>query len=174
MGDPKKPRKKYSTPRNPWSSDQLAQELYLVGTYGLRNKRELWKAQTELSRLRKEARSLLAAAADVRARRERNFLEYLGRRGLIDTSASVDDVLELIVENVLDRRLQTVVWKKGLSPTLHTARQMVTHRHIKIGDRVTTIPSYWVSADEEEKVKIKEDSRLIKQLAAESSNQEAE
>ncbi|MDH2899578.1 MAG: 30S ribosomal protein S4, partial [archaeon] len=70
MGDPKKPRAKFNPPRNPWRSDQLSQELYLLGTYGLRNKRELWRAQTYLSNIRKQARQLLAAASDIRGREE--------------------------------------------------------------------------------------------------------
>jgi small subunit ribosomal protein S4 len=67
LGDPKKARKQYSRPRSPWRADQLAQELYLLGTYGLRNKRELWKAETQLSSVRKQARTLLAATQVVRS-----------------------------------------------------------------------------------------------------------
>jgi small subunit ribosomal protein S4 len=74
LGDPKKPRKQFRRPKSPWRSDQLAQELYLLGTYGLRNKRELWKAETQLSSLRKQARTLLAATQEVRSREESKLL----------------------------------------------------------------------------------------------------
>jgi len=91
LGDPKKPKNKYSTPRNPWSSDQLSSELYLLGTYGLRNKRELWKIETELSRIRKQARSLLAAPPDVRERTSGALINRLYSLGLVSEGASIDE-----------------------------------------------------------------------------------
>jgi small subunit ribosomal protein S4 len=127
MGDPKKPRKKYTRPRTPWRADLLAQELYLVGTYGLRNKRELWKAQTLLSKIRKQARMLLAAPPEIRAKREATLLTSLAKKGLVSTDATLDDVLSLTVENILARRLQTVVWRKGLASTPYQARQFIAH-----------------------------------------------
>ncbi len=158
MGDPKKPRKKYSTPRTPWRVDLLSQELYIVGTYGLRNKHELWKAQTTLSKIRKQARTLLAAPPEVRTERERVLLTSLAKKGIVTPDATLDDILSLTVENILSRRLQTVVWKKGLASTPYQARQLVTHRHIVIGDRAITKPSYMVSADEEQLVAVREGS----------------
>lgn len=166
MGDPKKPRKQYQTPKNPWQSDQLSQELYLVGTYGLRNKRELWRAQTELSRIRKQTRALLAAPADRRAAREPQLLRFIGRLGLISEAAGVDDVLGLTIENVLERRLQTVVWRKGYAHTPQQARQMITHGHITLSDRVITVPSYLVRREEEEQVRLREGSRFQQELVA--------
>lgn len=154
MGDPKKPRKKYSRPKSPWRSDQLAQELYLVGTYGLRNKRELWKAQTQLSKIRKQARRLLAASEDIRLREERKLLDSLIRKGLVKEGATLDDILSLTVEDVLAKRLQTVIFKKGLAVSPLQARQMIVHGHVTVGERVVRIPSYWVKRDEEDKIRI--------------------
>lgn len=170
MGDPKKARPKFDPPRNPWQSDQLSQELFLLGTYGLRNKRELWRAQTYLSNIRKQARQLLAAAADVRGREEPKLLQHLARQGLIRNSMpSLDDVLSLTIENVLERRLQTLVWKRGLARTPYQARQFVAHGHISLNNRRVTIPSYLVSPTEETTVKFVEGSRLAKSLAAASA-----
>lgn len=160
MGDPKKPRKKYSTPRNPWQADQLSRELHLMGVYGLRNKRELWKIETELSRIRKQARRLLAQPVEERIDDETRLLKALSRRGIISEAATLDDVLGLTVENLLDRRLQSMVKQKGLSSSIHTARQMVVHGHVKIMDRVVTIPGYLVRTDEEPTVRIKEGSSM--------------
>jgi small subunit ribosomal protein S4 len=160
LGDPKKPSKKYSSPRNPWRADQLAQELYLLGVYGLRNKREFWRAQTQLSNLRKQARNLLATTTEMRIREEPKFLDSLKKRGIIGTGATLDDVLSLTVENLLERRLQTIVWRKGIAISPHQARQLITHRHVTIVDRIITIPSYNVSADEEGHVTIREGSTL--------------
>ena len=149
MGDPKKTRKQYSRPRSPWRADQLAQELYLLGTFGLRNKRELWKAQTQLSSVRKQARTLLAATEAVRLREERKLLDSLRRRGLIGESATLDDILSLTVEDVLARRLQSMVFKKGMAVTPLHSRQLIVHGHVSVGGRIITVPGYEVGGREE-------------------------
>jgi small subunit ribosomal protein S4 len=149
LGDPRKPRKQYSRPRSPWRADQLAQELYLLGTFGLRNKRELWKSQTHLSSIRKQARTLLAATEQVRLREEKKLLDSLRSRGLVTEAATLDDILSLTVEDLLSRRLQTMVFKKGMAVSPLHARQLVVHGHITIGGRVITIPGYEVGHDEE-------------------------
>jgi len=164
LGDPKKPRKKYVTPRKAWQADQLARELHLVGTYGLRSKRELWRMETELSRIRKQARMLLAAPEEERALNESKLLSYLSRIGIVGSMPTLDDVLGLTVEDLLERRLQTIVMRKGLASSIHHARQLIVHGHVKIGDRVVTVPSYIVGAAEEAKVRLREDSPLVKQL----------
>ncbi|MBI4257639.1 MAG: 30S ribosomal protein S4 [Thaumarchaeota archaeon] len=165
MGDPRKPKKKYAAPRNPWRSDRISQELYLLGTYGLRNKRELWIAQTELSRIRTQARELLVAPTDIRNVQEKRLLESLRRVGLIGIEATLDDVLGLTVENFLERRLQTVVVKKGIARSPYQARQMITHGHVEVGERIITIPSYIVKAAEDAAVRIRDDSSLAKTAA---------
>ena len=152
MGDPKKARKTFNRPRSPWRGDQLAMELYLLGSFGLRNKRELWKAQTGLSSVRKQARTLLAATEQVRLREEKKLLDSLKRRGLVADEATLDDILSLTVEDVLGRRLQTLVFKKGMALSPLHARQLVVHGHVTIGERVITIPGYGVRRDEEESV----------------------
>ncbi len=149
MGDPKKARKTFNRPRSPWRADQLAQELYLLGTFGLRNKRELWKAQTDLSSVRKQARTLLAATEQVRLREEKRLLDSLRKKGLVAEGATLDDILSLTVEDVLARRLQSMVFKKGMAVSPLHARQLVTHGHVKIGARLITIPGYAVGRDEE-------------------------
>ncbi len=162
MGDPKKPRKKYATPRMTWQADQLARELWIVGKYGLRNKRELWIAETELSRIRNQARKLLAEPIETRVEAEKRLLKSLSRKGLIGSSPSLDDILGLIVESLLDRRLQSMVKSKGLVPSIQAARQAVTHGHVKVGDRRVTIPGYLVRINEESTVRLIEGSNLAK------------
>jgi small subunit ribosomal protein S4 len=149
MGDPRKARKQYSRPRSPWRADQLAQELYLLGTFGLRNKRELWKSQTHLSSIRKQARTLLAATEQVRLREEKKLLDSLRRGGLVTETATLDDILSLTVEDLLSRRLQTMIFKKGMALSPLHARQLIVHGHVAIGGRVITIPGYEVGHDEE-------------------------
>jgi small subunit ribosomal protein S4 len=177
MGDPKKSRKRYSPPRNPWRSDQLSQELFLLGTYGLRNKKELWRAQTRLSNFRKQARHLLAASTDVRGREEPKLLTHIGKLGLVQNEQStLDDVLSLTVENILERRLQTLVWKHGLAKSPYQARQLISHGHIALNERRMTIPSYLVSPGEEGSLSYSSGSSFAKfaQAAASSALETSE
>ena len=144
MGDPKKPRKKYETPSHPWQKDRLIEELRLVGQYGLRNKRELWKFKTMLSEIRGRARQLLAVPPEERRAQEKALIRRLYEIGILDENATLDDILSLTVEDLLKRRLQTVVYELGLARTIHQARQMIVHRHITVNGRVVTSPSYIV------------------------------
>ena len=132
----------------------MAQELYLLGTFGLRNKRELWKSQTQLSSVRKQARTLLAATQAVRLREEKKLLDSLIRKGLIREGATLDDILSLTVEDMLARRLQTMVFKKGMALSPLHARQLVVHGHVAVGDRVITVPGFEVGASGEGAIKL--------------------
>ena len=149
MGDPKKARKKFSRPRSPRRADQLAQVLYRLGTFGLRNKRELWKAETQLSSVRKQARTLLAATQTVREREEKKLLDSLRKKGLIKEEATLDDILSLTIEDMLARRLQSMVFKKGMALSPLHARQLIVHGHISVGKRVITVPGYEVGGQDE-------------------------
>ncbi len=153
----------FTPPRNPWRSDQLSQELFLLGTYGLRNKRELWRAQTKLSNYRKQARQLLAASSDVRGREEPKLMNYLNRLGLVQgMQNTLDDVLSLTIENLLERRLQTLVWKRGLAKSPYQARQFISHGHIALNQRRITVPSYIVSPTEEDSLSFSSGSKFQK------------
>jgi len=162
LGDPKKQRKSYETPRHPWRKDQLEVEIHLMGDYGLRNKRELWRYKTMLSEVRGIARSLLGATEAERARLEREYLAKLSRIGVLSESASIDDILDLEIRDLLERRLQTLVFRKGLAKTLYQARQLVSHGHIAVAGRVVSVPGYVVKRDEEPKMKYFEHSPLSK------------
>ncbi len=153
MGDPKKNRKKYETPRHPWRKDQIDVELRLIGEYGLRNKRELWRYKTMLSQIRGIARSLLAKSESERVKAEKEYLLKLSRIGVLPEETSIDDVLDLDIKGLLERRLQTVVFRAGLSKSIHQARQLISHGHIAIGNRVVAVPSYLVQKTEESAIK---------------------
>lgn len=153
MGDhPKNSRKLWRKPKRPLNYDLLNEELHVLGTFGLKNKRELWKAHTELSRIRNQARSLLALTQDVRSKKEPVLIKSLTRTGLIKENSTLDDVLNLKVTDVLSRRLQTFIQKKESIKSPYLARQIVVHGHVMIGDRVVTVPSYTVKVDEEEQI----------------------
>ncbi|RLE54639.1 MAG: 30S ribosomal protein S4 [Thermoprotei archaeon] len=150
MGDPKRPRKKWRGPRHPWRKDVLIEELRLVGEYGLRNKRELWIAKEFLRRIRARARQLLALPPEEREKGERELVRRLYKLGLLPSeNATIDDILSLTVRDVLERRLQTIVYRKGLARSIHEARQLIVHDHIAIGGRRVNCPGHLVTRDEE-------------------------
>jgi small subunit ribosomal protein S4 len=152
MGDPRKPKKMFRRPRRIWTTDQLNAELYIIGSYGLRNKRELWRAQSEVARFRNQARALLALPTEVRQEKETQLLTFLNRLGLVNQSATLDDVLNLKIEDLLERRLQTIVMKKGQTKSPQQARQMVAHGHVSLGNRIVNIPGYLVRREEEQQI----------------------
>ena len=158
MGDTKNFRRVWKKPKRPLNFDLKMEELKILGTFGLKPKRELWNARTELSRVRNQARSLLALRQDVRDREEPILLKSLSRVGYVEPDATLDDVLNLELSDLFSRRLQTVVQKKFFFKTPYQARQAVSHGHILIGDRIVNIPSYVVSVDEESKVKLTTES----------------
>ena len=164
MGDPKYPRKVWRKPKRPLNYELKMDELQTLGTFGLRTKRELWKAHTELSRVRQQARSLLALTQKVRDEKEPVLLKSLSRIGLISTEATLDDVLNLKPTDLLARRLQTIVSNKLGFKTPYQARQAVIHGHIMVGDRKIDIPSYTVTVDEEDSVHFSPESKIPEML----------
>jgi len=173
MGDPKLPRRVWRKPKRPLNYELKMEELKTVGTFGLRTKRELWKTNTELSRIRHQARSLLALRQEVRDEKEPILMKSLARIGLVSSDATLDDVLNLNVDNLLARRLQTIVSKKMGFKTPYQARQAVIHGHIMIGDRKIDIPSYTVTVGEEDSIHFTPESKIPGMLEKTKSEPEA-
>ncbi|MGQ3413321.1 30S ribosomal protein S4 [Natrinema sp. LN54] len=158
--------KQYETPNHPYQGERIASEHSLVDRYGLKNKEELWRAQSELRSYRREARELLGQAQDDETviRRSEEFLGRLKRVGILDETDELGDILSLEVEDVLERRLQTVVYRSGLANTAQQARQYIIHGHIVVGDQRHRVPSYVVDVDEEDLVAFDENSPLADEL----------
>jgi len=165
MGDPKYPRRAWKKPKRPLNYDLKMEELKTLGTFGLKTKRELWKAHTQLSRVRHQARSLLALREEIRKREEPILMNSLTRIGLVSESSTLDDVLNLQVTDLLSRRLQTIVHKTLEFKTPYQARQAVVHGHVMIGDRVINVPSYTVQIAEEKDIHLTQESSLKNLLA---------
>jgi small subunit ribosomal protein S4 len=172
MGDPKLPRRVWKKPKRPLNYELKMEELKTVGTFGLRTKRELWKVNTELSRVRHQARSLLALRQEVREEKEPILMKSLARIGLVSSDATLDDVLNLNVDDLLSRRLQTIVSKKLGFKTPYQARQAVIHGHIMIGDRKIDIPSYTVTVGEEDIIHFSPESKIPEMLEKTKSEPE--
>jgi len=152
MGDPRRNRKKFSSPGHPYQQARLESELIIVGKYGLRNKRELWRARTKIGNYRSQARSLLALETEERYAKEKLLITKLQKLGIISEGTETDDILGLDIEQYLKRRLQTLVLEKGFAGTIHQARQLITHRHIAINGRVMTSPGYIVPVKLEDSI----------------------
>jgi small subunit ribosomal protein S4 len=170
MGDPKTSRRIWQKPKRPLNYDLIMDELKTLGTFGLKTKRELWKTQTELSRVRLQARSLLALRQDERERKEPILMQSLSKIGLVNENSTLDDVLNLQVTDLLSRRLQTIAQRKLYFKTPYQARQAIVHGHIMIGDNVVTIPSYIVKTEEEAKIRLIPESRFNETLSKPESD----
>lgn len=164
MGHPKKLRKKYETPKKPYDKERLNEESKLVKDYGLKNKRELWRAESMLRNFRRIARELQGKKDE---KKEKELIDKLVRIGLIAPKSNLDDVLELKEADILERRLQTVVFKRGLAKTIKAARQLITHGHILINKRKVWWPSYIVPVAEETKITL--DSKMNNALTVKSN-----
>lgn len=144
MGDPKRARKKYESARKEWSTERIEKEGKVVEFYGLKNNREIRKLETLLSRKRENARKLLAMDIAKRAEKEKELMQSLNTIGLLKEGSNLEDVLGLSLEEIMERRLETIVWRKNLSLTTKQARQFITHGHIAVNGRKVTAPSYIV------------------------------
>ncbi|KAF3078322.1 40S ribosomal protein S9 [Orbilia oligospora] len=155
---PRAPRtysKTYKVPRRPFESARLDSELKIVGEYGLRNKREVWRVQLTLSKIRRAARQLLTLdEKDPKRLFEGNALiRRLVRAGILDDSRmKLDYVLALKIEDFLERRLQTQVYKLGLAKSIHHARVLIRQRHIRVGKQIVNVPSFVVRLDSQKHI----------------------
>jgi small subunit ribosomal protein S4 len=151
MGDIKKHRKKYERPYKPWDRRVLEETNRLAGYYGLRNKRELWRMSFLAKKYRRIARQLLAAPKSESWKVE-PIIKKLQDLGILGKDVTLDDLLDLSVEQFLERRLQTIVWRKGFAKSPYMARQLITHGHIRVNGRRIRQPGYLVKLEEEDKI----------------------
>jgi len=149
MGDPKKIKNKYETPRKLWDLARIKKEKRLITVYGLKNMREVWVALQHLKKARRNAIRNIALGAEG-VQKGKPLLARLAKLGILPENSKLEDVLSLTVENFLDRRLQTRVFKKGLAKTIKQARQLITHGFIAIDGKKVTVPSYMVDAKEDQ------------------------
>ncbi len=157
----------YETPNHPFQGERIAQEADLLGRYGLKNKEELWRAQSQLRSFRREARRLLGNAqgdSDVAEGEGAAFVNRLRRLGILSEDDEISQVLSLDVTDLLERRLQTVAYRKGLGNTPKQARQFIVHGHVTVDGARVTVPSKKVEVTEESSVSFDETSPLADEL----------
>ncbi|MFH1506120.1 MAG: 30S ribosomal protein S4 [archaeon] len=149
MGDPKKIRKKFKKPMHPWQKGRIDLEKELSKKYGLKNKQEIWKMDSILKNFKDQIKKLSSLDTPQSRKEQKQLMDRIVKLGFIKQEAGVDGILGLELENMLERRLQTLVIKKGFARSMKQARQFITHKHVTIGNKKVTAPSYLVTLQEE-------------------------
>tara|TARA_B000000441_G_C21666270_1_gene304431 strand:+ start:268 stop:870 length:603 start_codon:yes stop_codon:yes gene_type:complete len=167
MGEPKFSRPRTQTPTHPWKQARIDEEHDLKERYGLKKvggMREIWREKSALRRHRNQAMKLIGRVDSTEghyAKEKDQLLNSLTKKGLLQTGADVGDVLEINVEHMLSRRLQSVVYYKGLAPSMRAARNLIVHGHICIGDQRMTVPGYHILKEEEDSLKYSDNSPFV-------------
>ena len=167
MGEPKFSRSRTQTPTHPWKQARIDEEHDLKERYGLKKvggMREIWREKSALRRHRNQAMKLIGRVDSTEghyAKEKDQLLNSLTKKGLLQIGADVGDVLEINVEHMLSRRLQSVVYYKGLAPSMRASRNLIVHGHICIGDQRMTVPGYHVLKEEEDSLKYSENSPFV-------------
>ncbi|MCS7123656.1 MAG: 30S ribosomal protein S4 [Candidatus Aenigmarchaeota archaeon] len=144
-------KKKYSKPFRPWDEERLIEEKKMMKKYGLKRKKELWVSEAILRKFRRMARE---AAAKNDENLKNTLIKKLYKLGILEINADLASVLNLTVEDILKRRLQTILFNKNLAKSIKHARQLITHKKVFIGDRIVPFPSYLVGREEENYIRV--------------------
>jgi len=112
--------------------------------------------------LKSQAKSLISSSDESAELQKKKLFDRVRRLNLLKGNISLDEILSLKVEDLLERRLQTLVYRQGLARTMKQARQMIVHGHIMVGDKVISSPSYLVKAHEESRIRFRETSPFAK------------
>ncbi|PIN94531.1 30S ribosomal protein S4 [Candidatus Pacearchaeota archaeon CG10_big_fil_rev_8_21_14_0_10_30_48] len=155
--------KQFERPRKAFDIVRIKSENKIVTRYGLKNKKEIWKARAKLNRIRKRAKKLINADQGV----QQEFVDKLNKLGF--KIENVVDVLALTEEDILKRRLQSVLVEKKIATTHKGARQLITHKHTMIEGKIVNIPSYQVNTEEEKKIKLLQKNKKSKLIVEESN-----
>lgn len=158
MGDIKKHKKKYSTPSHPWQRVRIDEEKAIQQEYGTKNKKEIWKMRSLVRNLKAQGRSLIAKRGEQATKEKEQLFGRVRDLGLVKGTIEVDNVLGIQLKDAMERRLQTLLVRKGIAKTMKQARQLITHEHIMVSGRKITIPTYVVKISEEDSISYSSDS----------------
>ncbi len=147
MGDPKKMKKHYESPKKPWEKSRLEEERKIVTEYGIRRKKEIRRLETIIRDLRRRARNLIATKNE---KETKLLIEKVIKLGILaKADPALEDILGIELKDILERRLQTLVVKKGLANTIKQARQFITHGHITLAGQKIISPNYIATVEDE-------------------------
>lgn len=136
---------KFERPKRPWDKARIEKEKKILQEFGLRRKNEIWRAEQVLRNFRRQARELIASHD---TKREQELVGKVNRMGLVEKTAKMEDILALKTEDLLNRRLQTVITNSGMASTAKQARQFIVHGHIAVNGVRTRFPSYIVRRED--------------------------
>lgn len=160
MGDPKKLKKKYTPSSHPWIRADIERNKVLCQDFGLRTRKEILIASSFLTKYKDIAKRLIANKTAQGEIERTQMREKLQKFGLISATSNLEDILGLELKDILARRLQSLVYRKGLARSMNQARQFIVHRHILVGDKEITSPSCIISVEDEHKIAFKSSSSL--------------
>ena len=152
MGDPIRFRRKHVTPTQPWQRQRILDENKILKEYGLKSKTELWKAEAELRKYRRLSRQLIGAHGTEAEQKKKILVEKLVRFGLLPVGSNMDNVLSLEIRDLLERRIQTIVYKKGFANTTLDARKIITHGHVSYKGAIHTTPGTIIPKNDDGKI----------------------
>ncbi len=164
----KRKHKLYSKPKRPYDKQRIQEEAVIIKKFGLKNKREIWKAQAKVDSMREKAKNLISASEEDKEA----FFKRLRKIGLMVNS--IADVLSLTKEDYLSRRLQTIVAEKNFANTTKAARQLITHKKILVNGGIVNSPAYVVPTELEDKISVKERVKKVKESVAVETEAPAE
>ncbi|MFH1246997.1 MAG: 30S ribosomal protein S4 [Candidatus Micrarchaeota archaeon] len=151
MGTPRKRRKQFEIPKRIWDAARIKEERRLVVEYGLKNMHELWRMKTILRKIRRDARRLQSNKGKKVEERTQLLINRI-KSFLIAEPKSLDEILALDTNCILERRLQTRVVRLHLASTMLQSRQFIAHGHVAINGKRVTAPSYLVKFNEENSI----------------------
>lgn len=160
--------KLFSRPKKKYELLRIKEENVLMEKYGLKNKREIWKSLAKVTYFRHRAKDLARKSNE----EQQVFFNKLNAIGL--KVSSISDVLALTLESLLERRLPTVVARKGFASTPQQARQMVVHKKVMIENKVNNTPSYIVPVALESHISVRHNKKAPKAEKKEESQSPAE
>lgn len=146
----KRKHKLYSKPKRPFEKERILKEAEIKKEFGLKNKKEIWKAEAKIKLMREKAKKLISATGA----EQKLFFDKLKKDGF--NVNSISDVLALEKRDYLNRRLQTILLKRNLVSTVKSARQLIAHKKVLVNDKVMNSPSYIVPVELENKIKLKQ------------------
>lgn len=150
----KRKHKLYSNPKKPFDKLRIDEEKKIREEFGLKNKKEIWKAEAKVKLAREKARNLIKSSSE----KQKVLFDQLNEIGI--KADSLTSVFALNTKDYLERRLQTIVFKKKLANTIKEARQKIVHRKILVDGKVINKPSYLVPVELENKITIREKQRV--------------
>jgi len=145
----KRKHKKYSKPKRPFDKERIEEEAKIRKEFGLKNKKEIWRAESKIKSIREKAKKLIS----VNQKEQNAMFERLKKIGL--NVNSIADILSLDKKDYLKRRLQTILVKKRLAPSPKSARQLIVHKKVLVKNCVVDSPSYIVPLELEDKISLK-------------------